>query len=190
MSLYVDIWSMDTTFKQKYDLLTDLLEATQAWRREREGRGEEEGGWQYTSRYLTEKTCSLTIYRYALPPPHAGSVGDPHWFQSGSESSILCQCGSSFGSTICIQGINYQICFLQLKKLNFLDKKLWYLFLGLHEGRPSYRRSLESSKRIFSTSKKEISSSLSSIFVDNFCPPGSGSGSSRSQSMRIHLQHW
>jgi hypothetical protein len=58
------------------------------------------------------------------------------------------------------------------KKSNiFLIKKLkftGYLPLGLHKGRPSYRRS-------FSTSKHEFFKKIS-IFMGHFCPPGSGSG--------------
>jgi hypothetical protein len=50
-----------------------------------------------------------------------------------------------------------------------------YLSLGLHKGRPSYRRSLQLSKEI-----NQENSVLFYIFMGLFCPPGSGSGSSNS----------
>ncbi len=63
------------------------------------------------------------------------------------------------------------------KKIFFLISKIAiYLSLGLHKGRPSYRRSLHPQKRTSSTSKHEISS-LFPTFVGHFCPPRSGSGS-------------
>ncbi len=74
------------------------------------------------------------------------------------------------------------------KKFKFFWSKIAiFLSHGLHKGRPSYRRSLQpSKKRTSSTSKHEISS-LSPIFVGNFCPPGSGL--SRPKSLRIRVRN-
>ncbi len=62
----------------------------------------------------------------------------------------------------------------------FASKTSIYLSLGLHKGRPSYRRNLQPSKANIQHLKHEIST-----FVSNFCPPGSGSG------FRIRIWiHW
>jgi hypothetical protein len=58
----------------------------------------------------------------------------------------------------------------------FLIKIAVYLSLGLHKGRPSYRRSLQPSKENILHFKHE-NSLLFSTFVGHFCLPGSGSGS-------------
>ncbi len=56
----------------------------------------------------------------------------------------------------------------------FWPKIAVYFSLGLHKGRPSYKRSLFSpQKKIFSTSKDEIYERFS-IFLGNFCPHGAG----------------
>ncbi len=62
---------------------------------------------------------------------------------------------------------------LQLQKNDILfgSKTIIYLTLGLHKGRPSYRRSLQPQKK---KTKQEISKFFP-FFVGNFCPPGSGS---------------
>jgi hypothetical protein len=59
-----------------------------------------------------------------------------------------------------------------------------YLTLGLHKGRPSYRRSLHPSKEnIWQVKKLEFSSLLRVIMAlldpDSYSQCGSGSGSSR-----------
>jgi hypothetical protein len=55
---------------------------------------------------------------------------------------------------------------LKNKFLFFKSKIASYLSLGLHKGRSSYRRSLRPSKE-----------NIKHFFVGNFCPHGSGSGS-------------
>jgi hypothetical protein len=55
----------------------------------------------------------------------------------------------------------------------FLSTAAIYLSLGLHEGHPSYRRSLQSSKENIQHYKK-LNLLTFSIFVGHFCPPGSG----------------
>ncbi len=63
----------------------------------------------------------------------------------------------------------------QLKKINFFWLNNCNLpSLGIQEGRPSYRRSLQPSKRTSSTSKHEIFK-FSFTFEGQFCLPGSGS---------------
>jgi hypothetical protein len=83
---------------------------------------------------------------------------------------------------------------LKLKKITaeiffffFWSKTTIYLSLGLHKGRPSYRRSLQPSKKTSSTSKHE-NSVLFSIFVGHFFPPGSGFGSAIWMRIRIRIQ--
>ncbi len=59
-----------------------------------------------------------------------------------------------------------------------------YLLLGLHNGRPSYRRSLQPSKENIQHFKT-WNFLIFSTFVGHFCPPGSGSG------FRIRIRnHW
>ena len=67
----------------------------------------------------------------------------------------------------------------------FGSKNTIYLSLGLHEGRPSYRRSLQHSKKNIQHFKTWKFCTFS-IFVGYFCPPGSGSGSAIW--MRIRIQ--
>jgi hypothetical protein len=55
----------------------------------------------------------------------------------------------------------------------FTKKIAIYLSLGLHKGRPNYRRSLQPSKENIRHLKKWNLLSIS-IFVDHFCPPVSG----------------
>jgi hypothetical protein len=85
---------------------------------------------------------------------------------------------NSLLNTVCRKGsgsltVLHQCCgshadpdpFLKIKNCSLLSP-------GFQKGRPSYRRSLQPSKRTYNTSKHEISS-LFSIFVGYFCPPGS-----------------
>jgi hypothetical protein len=76
-----------------------------------------------------------------------------------------------------IQGFDDQ----KVKKKNtaeisfpFFDQNYTLLSLGLHKGRPSYRRSLPPSKEYIKYLKFI---NLFSIFVGHFCPPGSEYGS-------------
>jgi hypothetical protein len=69
---------------------------------------------------------------------------------------------------------------LNLKKNLFVIKIAIYLSLYLHKGHPSYRRSLQPSKKNIQHFKQfKYSNELFSIFEGHFCPPGSefGSGS-------------
>ena len=75
------------------------------------------------------------------------SVVDPHWFQCGSGSSILGQCGSGSGSRSRL--LMTKICkiFQLEKKFKFFWSKIaLFLSLGLHKGRPSYKTNLQPSK--------------------------------------------
>ncbi len=56
------------------------------------------------------------------------------------------------------------------------SKTTIYLSIGLHKGRPSYRRSLQSSKENIQHFKT-WNFVFFSIFVGHFCPPGPRSGS-------------
>jgi hypothetical protein len=85
---------------------------------------------------------------------------------------FLCQCGSGSGSrSKVLMTKNWKKFTAKIKFL--LIKNALYLSLGLHKGRPSYRRSLHPSKEISRTKKFELSSHL----WGHFCPPESGSGS-------------
>jgi hypothetical protein len=57
----------------------------------------------------------------------------------------------------------------------YLIKIAIYLSLGLHKGRPSYRRTLQPTKEKIHHLKK-WNLLIFSSFVGHFCPPGSGSG--------------
>ncbi len=57
-----------------------------------------------------------------------------------------------------------------------------YLFLGLHKGRPSYRKSLLPTK----DNIQHFKTWNFFTFVSNYCPPGSVSGTSRPKWMRIY----
>ncbi len=107
-----------------------------------------------------------------------------------SESSTLCWI------RIRIQGFDDQklIKNLQMKKciIIFLSKIAIYLSLGLHKGRPSYRKILQPSKKNIHHFKKHDISNFFYIFVCNFCPSGSGSGSGFLIRIwiRIHWPDW
>ncbi len=65
-------------------------------------------------------------------------------------------------------------------KLFFGSKTTIYLSIGLHKERPSYRRSLQLSKKTWTFKKFFFFS-----FAGHFCPPGTGSG------FRIRIRiHW
>ncbi len=102
-------------------------------------------------------------------------------------SSIFGQCGSCYVSgswsrdLITKNGRNYS----QNKLKIFWSKTAFDLSHGFHNGRLSYRRILQVSKKNTSTLKHEISS-LFSIFVGHLCTSRSRSGSSQLKQMRIH----
>ncbi len=59
------------------------------------------------------------------------------------------------------------------KNFKILQLKIFFM-MGFHEGRPCNRRSLQISKK-YHPALQNIKSALFFIFVNNFCPPGSGS---------------
>jgi hypothetical protein len=78
------------------------------------------------------------------------SVADPHWFQCGSGSSVVDQCGSGYGSgsrsrVLMNQKLEKKFT-AEKKNIFFRSKVAIYLSLGLHNGRLSYSRSLHLSK--------------------------------------------
>ncbi len=131
----------------------------------------------------------------------ANRVSDPHWFNADPDTDpdpailLIADPDSGSGSRIRIPDPDPGFDDLKLKKITaetkniffFWSKTTIYLSLGLHKGRPSYRRNLQSSKRTSSTSKPG-NSVLFSIFVGHFCPPGSGSGSAVWMRIRIRIQ--
>ncbi len=127
--------------------------------------------WQFIytffSNSVTPLQCLKKTNAYFLPGfswyqgikiTHYTSVVDPHWFQFGSGSGILGQCGS--GSRVML---NKNCKILQLKVIFFVIKNYIIFMQGLREGRPSYREAPSSQKRTSSTSYYEIS--LFSIFT-------------------------
>jgi hypothetical protein len=99
----------------------------------------------------------------------------------GSGSSILGQwgsgCGSGSGSSV-LWWPQSKIK-LQLKKFILFWWFAIYLSLGLHKGCPSYRRSLQPSKEKIQHFKRWKFCPFF-FFLGHFCPPGSGSGSCKS----------
>ncbi len=105
--------------------------------------------------------------------PVGASVADPHWIKCGSGSSIFCQCGSG---SIQIQGFDIKKLEKFTAKIKFIffwSKITIYLSLGPHKGCPSYMRGLHPSKENIQHLDKTW---IFFTFVDNFFPPGSGSG--------------
>jgi hypothetical protein len=137
---------------------------------------------------LTDTVACRTVYITDVPYPrrvrrfHTASVVDPHRCQCGSGSSIfgsMCGSGSRFLITqICIYK-KFAAGKKSYQKLQFFIPRL-----GLHEGCPSYRRSLQNQDRTSHTSKHEISLLFS--FLGHLFLPGSEIGSSGTKSMRIH----
>ncbi len=103
---------------------------------------------------------------------------------SGSGSSIL----GWIPTRIRIQGWPKNENNLQLKKIIIFDSKVAiYLSLGLHKGRPSYRRSLQPSKeniQHFKTWNFLTFSLFMWVIFPSFGPPGSRFW------IRIHWSHW
>ncbi len=128
-------------------------------------------------------SASAFLQRESKEDCRKGGVVDPHWFQYGSGSSILGQCGSVSGSR------DLMAKHFTINKKIFLSKTA---SLGIYEGRPpSYRRSFQPFQGDHPELQKQYISSLPPPFLGHFCLPGSGSGSSRSKSMRIRIpQHW
>ncbi len=76
------------------------------------------------------------------------------------------------------------------KKLNFFGwKTTIYLSLGLHKGRPSYKRSLQLSKENI-LHFKTWNFLFFPTFVGHFCHPGAGSGFRIRIRIRIHRPDW
>ncbi len=69
------------------------------------------------------------------------------------------------------------------------SKTTIYQSLGLHKGRPSYRRSLQPSKENIQQFKT-WNFKIFSIYVGHFCPPGSGSEFRIQIWIRIHWPDW
>ncbi len=105
---------------------------------------------------------------------------DMHWFQCGSESSIICPCRSGSRSRVLITKNSKK---LQLILLFFWWKIGNYLSLGINAGRQSYRRRLQPSKENIQHFKT-WNFLIFFFFVGLFWPLRSGS--SRPKLMRIH----
>ncbi len=78
-------------------------------------------------------------------------VSDPHWFNADPDTDpdpaffLIADPDSGSGSRLLWPNIDKKL--LLKKTLNlFVSKTTIYLFLGIHKGRPSYRRSLQPSK--------------------------------------------
>jgi hypothetical protein len=90
------------------------------------------------------------------------------WFISGSCNLYIVfaqsQCSPHIGSKLLQKGIPTPSVVDPESKIEI------YLYLGLLKGHPSYRRSLQPSKKTYSTLKKM----KCFFFWGHFCPPGSG----------------
>jgi hypothetical protein len=118
--------------------------------------------------YSGEATLSKLIRRKFSIKVLRSRVSDPYSFDTDPDPDPALQAEYRSGSNpypdlIRIQGLYHQkfkkkftagkkILFFWIKKLLCI-----YLSLGLHKGRPSYKRSLQVSKETCSTSKHEIS---------------------------------
>jgi hypothetical protein len=104
-------------------------------------------------RYRTYPVCFVeknSGSSVPLPPPHIfpndfERVVDSHWFQCGSGSSISGQCLSGFGSRV-LMSKNCKMLLLEKNNIFYQKFQYTYFSLCLHEGRPSYRESLQFSK--------------------------------------------
>ncbi len=123
---------------------------------------------------------------------YESSVVDPHWFYCGSGSSVLGQCGS--GSRV------YDPKFWHLigEKIKFFLFEIliyWSRTLGLNEGRPSYRRNLQTSKKF--TTRRDMKFFTFSFWVsfdlqdpDPHSQCGSGKNRPKPIRTRIHNTGW
>ncbi len=75
------------------------------------------------------------------------------------------------------------------KPFLYLKKTTNYLSLGLHKGVKATEEAYSPQKRTSSTSKHDISLFFS-IFVGQFCPPGSGYGSTLLRNPDPDPEHW
>ncbi len=122
-------------------------------------------GWMRSQIIRPRESLVLYISRYYLVRL-IDRVSDPHWFNADPDTDP----DPGFDD-------------LKLEKITdekfffffFWSKTTIYLSLGLHKGRPSYRREAFSPQKRTSSTSKHENSVLFSIFVGNFCPPGSGS---------------
>ncbi len=128
---------------------------------------------------LAHKTIDSSLSSYGRKSQEKIHCFGSVFIWSWSGSSILCwipmririQSGSRVSMTKNLKKITAG------KKFNiFWSKIAIYLSLGLHKGRPSYRRSLHPSKGNIKHFKT-WNFLIFSIFVGHICPPGSGYGS-------------
>ncbi len=122
---------------------------------------------------LVYMITSTSIYHNPVP---VVQCCNPYWFQRGSGygsgCKIFCQCGFGYGSGCRILMTKNWKKFTAVHFLTFFWSKIAiYLSLSLHEGRPSYRRSLHPLKSEHLAFQTWIFFS----FVGHFGPPGSGS---------------
>ncbi len=106
-------------------------------------------------------------------------VADPHWFNADTDMDpgffLIADPDPVLDPEFWWSKIEINS---KLKKIIFFGSKISiYLSLGLYKGCPSYRRSLQPSKKNIQQFKTW---NFFSFFVGHFCPPGSGSGSSNS----------
>ncbi len=133
-----------------------------------------------TGTYIFPAVNRLLFYVYLLILLVIIRVSDPYSFDTdpnpGPDLAFQAEYRSGTGSNPDrIQGFDDQ----KLKKIyswkkNSLSKTTIYLSLGLHKGRPSYRRSLQLSEENIQHFKT-WNFLIFSYFVGYFCPPGYGS---------------
>ena len=144
-------------------------------------------GWHLVCVLFYTQVIKLANSHLSTGPPESPPklrVSDPHWFNADPDPEffLIADPDPDPGFDDLKLTKNIQ---LEIKFLFYWSKIGIYLSLGLHKGRPSNRRSLQPWKENIQHFKTWKLCPFS-IFVEFFCPPGSGSGSAIW--MRIRIQ--
>jgi hypothetical protein len=135
-----------------------------------------ERSWEYINRSQTHKCCWEYINGiFVAVFTYGNKLTAMLWIRTW----LQCETGSSVLMT---KIVNFTT---EKQSSFFLSKIAIYLSLGLHEGRPSYWRSLQPSNKNIQHFKSMTFLYFFSNFVGHLCPPGSDQNQSGSMWIRI-----